>query len=291
MKLTPSGDYIVATATATPSKTSFVEKFLNNNPQSNVKAVNEAWTAAGMKGTIGSTLIQKMRSEMGLVGNLSTTSKPKTAARAATANKTSKTASTPNKTSFVKEFLQKNPQGNTRTANEAWTSAGMKGTISHTVISEVRKQIGLIGSQPGKPTTAAKAKSATKTSKPPVNPGKTMFVKEFLIDQPQGNLAAVNEAWQAAGFSGTIGATLVNQLRSSLGLAGNLRGVTQTAVMGRPGKETAATVNVQPRSNGSMVLNDLEAEIDRLMFKVMGVGDLTEIEDTLRGAEGCSTQR
>ncbi len=187
MKLTPSGDDIVAKSTATPSKTSFVEKFLNDNPQSNVKAVNEAWTVAGMKGTIGSTLIQKMRSKMGLIGNLSATSKPKSAAMATTANKMSKTAGTPSKTSVVKELLQKNPQGNTRTANE-------------------------------------------------------------------------------------------------MGRAVGIRRNTKTAVMVKPTEETTAVVNVQPRSNGSMVLNDLEAEIDRLMFKVMGLGDLAEIEGMLRQA-------
>ena len=42
---------------------------------------------------------------------------------------------------------------------------------------------------------------------------------------------------------------------------------------------------MQPRgSNGdrTVVLNDLEADIDRLIFKVMAIGDLTEIEDSLR---------
>ena len=29
-------------------------------------------------------------------------------------------------------------------------------------------------------------------------------------------------------------------------------------------------------------LNELEADIDRLVFKVMGIGDLPEIEDSLR---------
>ena len=33
-----------------------------------------------------------------------------------------------------------------------------------------------------------------------------------------------------------------------------------------------------------MVLNDLEADIDRLIFKAMAIGDLTEIEDSLRRA-------
>ena len=47
-----------------------------------------------------------------------------------------------------------------------------------------------------------------------------MFVKEFLNDHPEGNVAAVNEAWQAAGFDGTISKTLVDKMRASLGLTG-----------------------------------------------------------------------
>ena len=42
----------MAVATKSQGKTGFVRKFLQNNPQANAKAVNEAWTAAGMKGTI-----------------------------------------------------------------------------------------------------------------------------------------------------------------------------------------------------------------------------------------------
>ena len=208
----------MAVATKSQSKTSFVKKFLSNNPQGNVKAVNEAWAAAGMKGTIGDTLINKMRSEMGLSGNLRAKSKPRT----------------------------------------------------------------------------AKAKSATKMSKTATSPGKTMFVKEFLNDNPQGNVDAVNEAWQAAGFDGTISPTLVNTMRASLGLTGNLRGNTKKSKtsatgkkQGTPRKETTAAVNVQPRGSNSIrtvVLNELEADIDRLIFKAMAIGDLTEIEDSLRQA-------
>ena len=127
------------------------------------------------------------------------------------------------KTSFVREFLQNNPQAKAKAVNDAWAAAGMKGTISHTVISEVRKELGLIGNQPGKPKTAGKEKSATKMSKTVSSPGKTMFVKEFLSDNPQGNVDAVNRAWQAARFEGTISPTLINKMRASLGLSGNLR--------------------------------------------------------------------
>jgi hypothetical protein len=281
----------MATATKSENKTDFVKNFLQNNPQGNIKAVNEAWAGAGMNGTIGDTLIYKMRSEMGLSGNRSATSKPKTA-KATSDTNLSKAASRPGKTSFVKEFLQNNPQAKAKALNEAWSAAGMKGTISHTVISEGRKQLGLIGNQTGKPRTAAKAKSATKMSEAVSTPGKSMFVKEFLNDHPQGNVDAVKEAWQAAGFDGTISPTLVNKMRALLGLTGNLRrhaNKSKTSATGKKPaghrKETTAAVNGKPRRSNSartMVLNDLEADIDRLIFKAMAIGDLTEIEDSLR---------
>jgi len=205
----------VAVATKSQNKTGFVKKFLNDNPQGNVKAVNEAWAAARMTGTIGATLINKMRSEMGLSGNLRAKSKPKT----------------------------------------------------------------------------AKAKSGTKEA---TSPGKSMFVKEFLHDHPQGNVDAVNQAWQDAGFEGTISPTVVKTMRASLGLTGNLRANTKKSKTPAtstkrvtPQKQTASSVTVQPRgSNGTrtVVLNELEADIDRLLFKVMGIGNLTEIEDSFRQA-------
>ena len=122
-------------------------------------------------------------------------------------------------------------------------------------------------------------------------------MKEFLHDNPQGNVKAANEAWTAAGFDGTISETLVYKARASLGLTGNLSGKTKAAAegkatptgkkLGRPRKEPTAPVTGQPRGRKSartLALTELEADIDRLIFKVMGVGDLTEIEDSLRRA-------
>ena len=68
---------------------------------------------------------------------------------------------TPGKTSFVKDFLNANPQGTTKTVNEAWQAAGFDGTISHPIISVVRKQLGLTGNLPGKTRNAAKEKAAS----------------------------------------------------------------------------------------------------------------------------------
>ena len=137
---------------------------------------------------------------------------------------------TPGKTSFVKEFLNDHPDGTTKTVNEAWQAAGMKGTISHPIISQVRKQLGLTGNLPGKTRKSAKEKSAARLPKTATrHQGKTRFVKDFLGDHPQGNVKAVNEAWAAAGKDGTIGSTLIHKMRSQMGLSGNLRGKPKTA--------------------------------------------------------------
>ena len=121
-------------------------------------------------------------------------------------------------------------------------------------------------------------------------------MKEFLHDNPQGNTQSVNEAWTAAGFDGTISTSLVYKARASLGLTGNLSEKTKKSKakttstgkkLGRLRNEPTAPVTGQPRGRKSartLALTELEADIDRLIFKVMGVGDLTEIEDSLRRA-------
>ena len=202
----------------------------------------------------------------------------------------------PGKTSFVKEFLQGNPQANAKAVNEAWRAAGFEGTISPTLVNKTR--VKLTGNLRGNSKTAAKEKSTPRMPREVTpTPGKTSFLKEFLHDNPQGNVKAANEAWTAAGFDGTISETLVYKTRASLGLTGNLSGKTKAASegkatstgkkLGRPRKEPTVAGNGQPRGRKSartLALTELEADIDRLIFKVMGVGDLTEIEDSLRRA-------
>ena len=68
-----------------------------------------------------------------------------------------------------------------------------------------------------------------------------MFVKEFLHDNPQGNVNAVNEAWQAAGFDGTISPTLVKTMRAALGLTGNLRANAKKSKTSAKAQETSNT--------------------------------------------------
>ena len=60
----------MATATLRGDKTKFVNDFLAKYPQGNLRAVNEAWTAEGMKGTISKSVVDKTRAKLGLTGNL-----------------------------------------------------------------------------------------------------------------------------------------------------------------------------------------------------------------------------
>jgi hypothetical protein len=132
--------------------------------------------------------------------------------------------------------------------------------------------------------------TATKTR----NQGKTSFLKEHLHDNPKSNTAAVNDAWKKAGMEGTIGPTLVNKIRAELGLTGNLRPATKTKTSTKKPKSTgktgsrkpgtAATAQIQTRTTTSRhrQLTDVEADLDRLLFKVMGIGDLPRVEESLR---------
>ena len=142
----------------------------------------------------------------------------------------------------------------------------------------------------------------------PRNQGKTDFVRDVLKKNPHGNAKYVNEAWLAAGRDGTISETLVNKMRSVLGLTGNLRGANSKRSAGvaadKPkytGKKrgrkpkSAAVEGVAASTNGKPSeesraktggrlnqLTSLETEIDVLLFKVMNVGGLEEIENSLR---------
>jgi hypothetical protein len=149
---------------------------------------------------------------------------------------------------------------------------------------------------------------ATTTTVIPRNQGKTEFVRDVLTKNPRANAKNVKDEWLKSGHEGTISETLVNKMRSEMGLAGNLRGgrpkgsTKSTAEKpkytgkkrGRKPKSAQAVVLSAP-SNGRSVeepraksggrhnqLAALEADIDVLLFKVMNLGGLVEIENSLR---------
>lgn len=215
----------------------------------------------------------------------------------------------PGKSDFIKQLLLKNPQATFKAVNEAWTGAGNEGSISQALVNKMRSEAGLSGNLRTKakkqekkeakavdetPVTAPK-KRGRKPKRRARDQGKSSFLKEFLNDHPEGNVKAVNEAWTKAGFDGSISNTLVSKMRAQLGLTGNLRGKKATGEKksytgkkrGRKPKGLTAQPNDGFETHGFMSarkprLNELEADIDRLVFKVMGIGDLPEIEDSLR---------
>jgi hypothetical protein len=145
--------------------------------------------------------------------------------------------------------------------------------------------------------------------------GKSAFIKEVLFDNPEANAKVINEAWTADGMSGTISAALVSKVRAELGLTGNSRGrPSQKSALitgaskpvgkkrGRKPRATSRTGDARknkalPKADRPMQaaferrprmgdrqrrLTELEADIDRMLFKVMELGGLSGIEESLR---------
>ena len=208
------------------------------------------------------------------------------------------------KTGFVKEVLNDNPQATTKAVNEAWTAAGFEGTISPTLVTQMRSKMGLSGNmkQPGKRTgaetgtTSAPAVKKRRRRKGATgrggNQGKTAFVTKHLRSDPGASDEAINEAWATAGNEGGISGSLLYKIRAKQGLTGKKgakgRGAGKKfrAKGARVGR-TAEPVAVMPkpvngRTGRGRVLAEVEGDIDRLLFRLMGAGGMEEIEDELR---------
>ncbi len=155
--------------------------------------------------------------------------------------------------------------------------------------------------------------------------GKTEFVKQYLGKNPRANAKAVIDAWKADGREGTVSATLVNKMRGALGLAGNLRATRKkpkrrptgqlVLVAHKSGRKANSSLAARDATGSSEVngdrieagagklelhepagslvgtLEELESDIDRLLFKVMNIGGLALIEDRLRQAQPTSVWR
>ena len=51
----------------------------------------------------------------------------------------------PNKTAFITAHLGENPTANPKSVKEAWAKAGHSGTVSPTLVSKLRRDLGLTG--------------------------------------------------------------------------------------------------------------------------------------------------
>jgi hypothetical protein len=112
--------------------------------------------------------------------------------------------------------------------------------------------------------------------------GKQDFVRELLQKNPQANVETLNESWRQAGYEGSISASLFYKIRGELGLAGRRAdaGAGAGAEETPPEREAAAA---WPGGRGE-ALENIEEELDRVLFRVMNLGQLPEVEDALRRA-------
>jgi hypothetical protein len=123
-------------------------------------------------------------------------------------------------------------------------------------------------------------------------PNKSEFIRQLLRRDRETNVKTVNAAWKKAGQTGTISNPLFFQVKArAIGTSANGPANGATADKATPPKPTAKTTqharqhaserSVSGGSKGG-VLDDLEGEIDGLIFKLMGVGGLSEVEEALR---------
>ena len=168
----------MATATVAKkmTKSAFLTSFFKKNPTANVTAVNEAWAKAGNSGGVSPALVSKLRFDLGLSGNTRSTPKASVAPPTKQSSKPVKaTRKSEGKSSFLKELFVDHPQVNAAAANKAWKKAGMKGTISFSLVGKVRSDLGLTGNPPKgrRPAVSKKTggKAPTATVQPKRRPG------------------------------------------------------------------------------------------------------------------------
>jgi hypothetical protein len=145
--------------------------------------------------------------------------------------------------------------------------------------------------------------------------GKTSFVEEFLKDHNDADLAAVNAAWRSFGREGTISESLFGKTRRSLGLTRKRTGKRADPASGTPAAATSAAVRKggkkaatsgpgasnaeelptiasrRPSSTATNQADDrnqmliaLEKDLDRLLFGVLEMENMTEVEEYIRSA-------
>jgi hypothetical protein len=176
------------------------------------------------------------------------------------------------KTAFVEEYLKGHRDANLDAVKKAWTAAGNEGTVSESLVSTVRRELGLTGkkgasggsntvpaakgkaqsSNVAKPKIASKAEEAPSPTK---GVGKTEFIREQLGRDANLSVKEIVRAWTEAGNEGTLSDNLVYKTRADLGIKG--RRTTPESVGPVPtakGSKSESSPEViepsKPQSNG-----------------------------------------
>ncbi|HMB07792.1 MAG TPA: hypothetical protein VKP69_29190 [Isosphaeraceae bacterium] len=144
--------------------------------------------------------------------------------------------------------------------------------------------------------------------------GKSMFLKEYLVDHPDAGKEAIAAAWRAAGHAGTISPSLIGQVRRDLGRTGKGTAQGKSRARAATGQRSAADSKSDARGAGpeaggrapaqegsepvaegaerpaaaggdrARALIRLEGALDDLLHEIKVTGGLPECEETLRRA-------
>jgi hypothetical protein len=239
-------------------KTPFVAEFLSVNPDATLATVNEAWKSAGNEGTVSESLVGKTRSKLKLTskkaangvsseanagsvpqGKSSKGTKGKAPSKAQEAQSPSNgqdSITGSSKSAFVKEMLGQDPKANVKAINQAWAAAGNQGRISDTVVYKTKRELGVTGERSsGKVGPAVpKSKSSPNASKPE----RAASPVEAISSQSKGEHASPK----------------------------------------------STTTRTSQGSGHGRVLDEIEGEIDELMFRLKGLGGFAEVQEALRTA-------
>ncbi len=126
-----------------------------------------------------------------------------------------------------------------------------------------------------------------------LSPNKSDFVRDYLQEHPGAKERDVIVAWQAAGHADKISPSLFYKVKNtqaaiskSQAKASQAKAAAKgTGRSAKPKAPVASETEAKPtrtKAVASTVFEDVEADIDRLLFKIMGTEGLNEVEDALR---------
>jgi hypothetical protein len=145
--------------------------------------------------------------------------------------------------------------------------------------------------------------------------GKLDFVRKILEQNRDANEKIVNQAWQEAGNEGKISRSAVGKVRALMGLTSGKRAPRKKAeaaagtakkthtrskaakprdespVLGNGTAASTAKSHAQPAETSELpatsevragVFDELESDLDRVLFRVMSIGNMPEVERLIR---------